>query len=234
MPAVPPVPMNTSPNRRRFLADVAGAAAGIAVARLIAQAVGADISEVSAAGQGRSFRGLEPGEEREVERTTLCWCPPGRFTMGSPPAERGRRSDEAQVEVTLSRGFWTARSEVTQGQWKSVMGKFPDRLPSPEFGEGDTVPAYWINFDEAEAYCAEVSRQRASVRSAAGGLGIQASDRGAVGVRLPGRHPKRDGLRRVDDAAAGELRHRLARPQCSRDGQRPQGRQLSGQSLGHP
>ena len=151
--------MNSSPNRRRFLADVSGAAAGIAVARVIAQTVRADTAALPAAAQERSFRGLEPGEEREVERTSVCWCPPGRFTMGSPPAERGRRPDEAQVEVTLSRGFWTAKSEVTQGQWKSVMAKFPDRLPSPEFGEGDTVPAYWINFDEAEAFCAEMSRR---------------------------------------------------------------------------
>ena len=149
--------MHRPPNRRRFLVDLAGAAAGIAVARL--QAKGIEASELPGAGQGSSFRGTRAGEERAVERTTLCWCPPGRFTMGSPPAERGRRPDEAQVEVTLSKGFWTATSEVTQGQWKSVMGRFPDTLPSPEFGEGDDFPAYWINFDEAEAYCAEMSRR---------------------------------------------------------------------------
>jgi formylglycine-generating enzyme len=89
----------------------------------------------------------------------MCWCPPGRFVMGSPPAERGHRSDEAQVEVALSKGFWTAKHEVTQGQWNRVAGKFPDRLPSPEFGEGDEFPVYWINFDEAETFCSELTRR---------------------------------------------------------------------------
>jgi formylglycine-generating enzyme required for sulfatase activity len=145
------------PNRRRFLVDLSGAAAGIAVARL--QAMDNRCGELPGPSQGSSFRGTRAGEQREIERTTLCWCPPGRFTMGSPPAERGRRPDEAQVEVTLSKGFWTAKSEVTQGQWKSVMGKFPDKLPSPEFGEGDSFPAYWINFEEAEVYCTEMSRR---------------------------------------------------------------------------
>jgi sulfatase modifying factor 1 len=144
--------MTTVPSRRRFLADLTGAAVGMAVARPIAQTP--DASQ-----QKRSFRGAKPGEQREVEGTRLCWCPPGRFVMGSPAGERGRRADEAQVEVTLSKGFWTGKWEVTQGQWKQLMGKFPDRPPSPEFGEGDTVPVYWINFDEAERYCAELSRK---------------------------------------------------------------------------
>ena len=151
--------MNGSPSRRRFLAQLSGSAAGIAAAGLMAEAIGNASGARSGAGQRRSFRGEKAGEQREVERTTLCWCPPGRFTMGSPPAERGRRPDEGQVEVTLSKGFWTAKSEVTQDQWKAVMGQFPDRQPSPEFGEGDDFPAYWINFDEAEAYCAELSRR---------------------------------------------------------------------------
>ena len=150
--------MNTSPSRRRFLTGVTSAAVGIAVARPVAQTSGSGSTAVSAPGQKRGFHGVKPGEEREVDGTRLCWCPPGRFVMGSPPTERGRRQDEAQVEVTLSRGFWTGKWEVTQGQWKRLMGKFPDRLPSPEFGEGENFPVYWINFDEAEAYCAELSR----------------------------------------------------------------------------
>ena len=101
---------------------------------------GSGSTAVSAPGQKRGFHGVKPGEEREVDGTRLCWCPPGRFVMGSPSAERGRRQDEAQVEVTLSRGFWTGKWEVTQGQWKRLMGKFPDRLPSPEFGEGEEFP----------------------------------------------------------------------------------------------
>ena len=47
--------------------------------------------------------------------------PPGTFTMGSPSDEPGRDTNERQHRVTLSRGFYLQATEVTQGQWKSVM-----------------------------------------------------------------------------------------------------------------
>ena len=34
-----------------------------------------------------SFIGSRPGEERKVAGITLCWCPSGTFTMGSPAGE---------------------------------------------------------------------------------------------------------------------------------------------------
>ncbi len=51
------------------------------------------------------FEGSRPGDRREVTGIKLCWCPPGRFLMGSPPGEPERRPGEDQVEVTLTRGY---------------------------------------------------------------------------------------------------------------------------------
>jgi formylglycine-generating enzyme required for sulfatase activity len=49
---------------------------------------------------------------------------PGTFVMGSPFAETGRYDDEApRHEVTISRGFWLGKYEVTQAQWLAVMGR---------------------------------------------------------------------------------------------------------------
>ena len=59
-----------------------------------------------------SFAGSKPGHEREVAGIRLCWCPAGRFLMGSPPSEPDRRPDEDQVLVTLTEGF-LSRSDVT-------------------------------------------------------------------------------------------------------------------------
>jgi formylglycine-generating enzyme required for sulfatase activity len=70
--------------------------------------------------------------------------------MGSPPDEPERRPGEDQVEVTLTEGFWMGKYEVTQGQWKRVVGEFPGKLTA---GEGDEFPAYAVNFAEAEAFC---------------------------------------------------------------------------------
>jgi sulfatase modifying factor 1 len=107
-----------------------------------------------------SFVGSKAGEELEVGGLRLCWCPAGKFRMGSPPSEAGRRDDEAQVEVTFSKGFWIGRYEVTQGQWKRVMGAIPGQLIA---GEGDDFPVYWISFIEAEEYCRRMTeRARAS------------------------------------------------------------------------
>ncbi|MBF0452549.1 MAG: SUMF1/EgtB/PvdO family nonheme iron enzyme, partial [Candidatus Magnetomorum sp.] len=47
---------------------------------------------------------------------------PGLFTMGSPSTESGRGSNENQYPVRITRGYYMQTTEVTQGQWKAVMG----------------------------------------------------------------------------------------------------------------
>ena len=86
-----------------------------------------------------SFLGTKAGDQREVHGVKLCWCPPGRFTMGSPRNEPERRSDEDQVEVTLTKGFWMGKFEATQGDWKRAMGRLPGPLTA-ELPEGDGYP----------------------------------------------------------------------------------------------
>jgi formylglycine-generating enzyme required for sulfatase activity len=98
------------------------------------------------------FAGSRGGEQREAVGIQLCWCPPGKFTMGSPPDEPERRPDEDQVAVTLTKGFWMAKYETTQGQWKRVVGKLPGPLTA-ELPEGDDYPVGNVNFAEAEAFC---------------------------------------------------------------------------------
>jgi formylglycine-generating enzyme len=104
-----------------------------------------------------SFRGSRAGEEREVAGIRLCWCPAGRFLMGSPPSEPERRPDEDQVMVTLTRGFWMAKYEATQGQWKRVAGKLPGPLTA-QLPAGDDYPVGNVNFAEAEAFCRQLTQ----------------------------------------------------------------------------
>jgi formylglycine-generating enzyme required for sulfatase activity len=68
----------------------------------------------------------------------LVWCPPGTFTMGSPKSEQDAMvaarlkrewiDVEKQHLVTLTRGFWLGKYEVTQRQWLAVMGKNPSHF----------------------------------------------------------------------------------------------------------
>jgi uncharacterized protein (TIGR02996 family) len=55
----------------------------------------------------------------------LALIPPGRFLMGSPPDEAGRREDEQQHEVEITKAFYLGVYPVTQGQWRAVMGYNP-------------------------------------------------------------------------------------------------------------
>jgi formylglycine-generating enzyme required for sulfatase activity len=132
------------PNRRDFL-------------RAAATMLGVGCSSLAA--QGRSFRGTRAGDARTIDGIPLRWCPAGRFTMGSPVSEAGHRPDEAQAGVRISRGFWTAQHEATQGQWKRIVGAFPDRSPSAQFGEGDDFPVYWVSFHEADSFCARLTER---------------------------------------------------------------------------
>jgi formylglycine-generating enzyme len=102
------------------------------------------------------FDGSKAGDEREVAGIRLCWCPAGRFVMGSPAGEPERRPGEDQVEVKLSRGFWAGKYEVTQGQWQRVVGAFPGERTA---GEGQEFPVYAINFAEAEGFCRKLTEQ---------------------------------------------------------------------------
>jgi formylglycine-generating enzyme len=103
-----------------------------------------------------SFTGSNAGDERTVVGIPFCWCPPGTFRMGSPPDEPERRPDEGPVEVTLTRGFWMAKFETTQGQWKRVVGELPGSLTA-ELPAGDDLPVGNVNFAEAEAFCQKLT-----------------------------------------------------------------------------
>ena len=63
-----------------------------------------------------------------VEETPKCGVcpemveiPAGKFKMGSPFSERGRKEDEFQHQVTISKKFWMAEHELTQAQWVKIM-----------------------------------------------------------------------------------------------------------------
>jgi formylglycine-generating enzyme len=112
------------------------------------------------ASQGtQPFVGTRPGDQRVIGGLALCWCPAGRFVMGSPRNEPERRSGEDQVEVTISRGFWMAKFETTQGDWKRVMGALPGPL-TKELPEGDDLPVGNVNFAEAETFCSTITLQQ--------------------------------------------------------------------------
>lgn len=60
--------------------------------------------------------------------------------------------EDPQHSVTLAQDFYMGKYEVTQQQWLAVMGSWPGRAPSSEYGVGDTYPAYYVSWDDAQNF----------------------------------------------------------------------------------
>jgi formylglycine-generating enzyme required for sulfatase activity len=102
----------------------------------------ADLTAITGADLGAGWLRLAPAHAYQADGNWLylheagCWIylvpplpaadgcvfvPAGAFTMGSPDNEAGRSSDEGpQRQVTLSRAFCMAPTQVTWAQWHSV------------------------------------------------------------------------------------------------------------------
>ena len=94
---------------------------------------------------------MNPGEYRPG--LVLISKPNGSFTMGSPTTESGRNSNEVQHSVTLTTDYWMAESEVTQRQYRNVMGS------SPSYFKGDDLPVEQVSWLDAVTYCNALSEK---------------------------------------------------------------------------
>jgi formylglycine-generating enzyme required for sulfatase activity len=90
----------------------------------------------------------------------LVSIPAGTFKMGSPDGEVGRESDEGPVtEVTISKAFWLGRTEVTRGQWETIMGNNPS-----QFNEVNR-PVENVSWNRVMEFCRELTdRERSAGR----------------------------------------------------------------------
>jgi sulfatase modifying factor 1 len=87
---------------------------------------------------------------------TFKEIPAGTFMMGSPETEKDHADDEHQHKVTISKAFYMQTTEVTQGQWKEVMGTEPWKGES-DVREGANYAAAYVSWDDAVAYCKKLS-----------------------------------------------------------------------------
>ena len=103
--------------------------------------------------------GTKPGEERTFKVVemdiTMCWCPKGKFVMGSPEDEAGHLKYEEQVSVDLSHGFWMGKYEVTQRHWDDVMKEIAE---NPSKSKGATLPVENVSYDEAAQFCETLTK----------------------------------------------------------------------------
>jgi formylglycine-generating enzyme required for sulfatase activity len=95
-----------------------------------------------------------PGARGQVGVVPVRWIPRGQFAMGSPSGESGRELSEIYHSVALSRGFFLAESECTQGQWEMVMGGNPSK------SKGSEQPVEQVSWGEAVEYCRKLTAKQ--------------------------------------------------------------------------
>jgi formylglycine-generating enzyme required for sulfatase activity len=79
----------------------------------------------------------------------------GQFIMGSPVGEPGRRDEEIQHAVKLTRPLLMAITATTRGQFWAVRGQ---RRGNPT-SSGDDLPVNEVDWFDAQAFCDELSRK---------------------------------------------------------------------------
>jgi formylglycine-generating enzyme required for sulfatase activity len=103
----------------------------------------------------------------------------GTFTMGSPDTEPDSYNDERpQHSVTVS-GFFMGIYEVTQGEYRAVMGN------NPSYFTGDNLPVETVSWYDAIAYCNALSRREGLTPAYTRSGDTVTWNRGANGYRLP-------------------------------------------------
>ena len=110
--------------------------------------------DVPAAPVGGSVVVAPPAPDVPATPSGFVYIAPGTFMMGSPSNEDGRGLTETQHQVTLRRGFYLQTTEVTQGEWRRVMGNNPSSFPSC----GNDCPVETVSWLDAVGYANALSR----------------------------------------------------------------------------
>lgn len=84
---------------------------------------------------------------------------PGRFQMGAPRREQGRRANEVEREVELTRPFYMATTEITNAQFREFRANHSSGIVQRTTLDNDRYPVVRISWSDAVAYCNWLSRR---------------------------------------------------------------------------
>ena len=89
----------------------------------------------------------------------LVPIPAGTFLMGSPEDEKEHNRFELQHEVTLTKDFYLGMTQVTQAQYKEVMGKNPSKFRGNRVAGRDSseFPVETVSWEDAIEFCRRLS-----------------------------------------------------------------------------
>lgn len=84
----------------------------------------------------------------------MIWVSAGSFNMGSPTSEIGRQKGKEKLhKVTISRGFYLGKYEVTQLQYKAVMKELKaHKIISPSHFKGQNLPVEKVSWHDVQIF----------------------------------------------------------------------------------
>lgn len=101
----------------------------------------------------RGMEGTRAGEVRTFGGIEMVWCPPGEFLMGSPEGESEWSFMETPHTVKLTKGFWIAKTECTQLQWKYALNS-----ENPSRFLGDDLPVDSVKIEAANEWLSRMNK----------------------------------------------------------------------------
>ncbi|MDB3959072.1 SUMF1/EgtB/PvdO family nonheme iron enzyme, partial [Opitutales bacterium] len=118
-------------------------------------------------GMNDSFNVQSPPHIVELNASlnlTMLWVEPGSFTMGTPTSEGSRGADENETQVSLSRGFYLGKYEVTQAEYEFVMTGNPDGIDAtPNYFPGHSDrPVEGVKYGDIQVFIQRLNEQMAS------------------------------------------------------------------------
>lgn len=87
-------------------------------------------------------------------KNEMVFIPAGKFMMGSPKFEEGRRDNETYHEVTLTKQFYIGKYTVTQEQWEAIMGN------NPSSNKGTRLPVTNISWYECQEFIKKLNEKQ--------------------------------------------------------------------------
>jgi formylglycine-generating enzyme required for sulfatase activity len=111
---------------------------------------------------------------------------PGQFEMGAPRREQGRRPNETQRPVRLTRPFYIGVREVTNREFRAFKPNHTSGAEKYQQLAGGEHPAVMLSWEDAASFCNWLSDQEGLPRAyeTSGGR-LRLVDPPTIGYRLP-------------------------------------------------
>ncbi len=98
-----------------------------------------------------------------VSGIEFCYCPPGSFQMGTEEGEPYHTTDQKpRHSVTLTRGFWMGRMEVTRAQWMATtesLPTLPKSVEPPAQEAAAESPITLVSWNECQGFLQTLNKK---------------------------------------------------------------------------